>query len=180
MTDDNVKDMKDIILEEEGELTIEPENATDIVKKLKEKLKACEAERKEYLDGWQRMKADVINKQKENDGVFGRGKDAGVISLFENILPALDSFEMARKGAQWEAVDPVWRSGIDMVVSQLYSGLADAGITRYGAEGEVFDPLRHDPVGEREGEAHTVLDVVRSGFETKEGVIRAAQVIVGK
>ena len=45
---------------------------TDTVKKLKEKLKKCLEERKEYLDGWQRMKADSINLKKEEEKKTGR------------------------------------------------------------------------------------------------------------
>jgi molecular chaperone GrpE (heat shock protein) len=43
------------------------ENAADAVKKLREKLKKSEAERMEYLTGWQRAKADLINARKRDE-----------------------------------------------------------------------------------------------------------------
>ena len=35
------------------------------VKKLREGLKQCETEKREYLDGWQRAKADLINYKRD-------------------------------------------------------------------------------------------------------------------
>lgn len=37
------------------------------IKKIREKLKICEKERQEYLDGWQRSKADFINTRKDEE-----------------------------------------------------------------------------------------------------------------
>jgi molecular chaperone GrpE (heat shock protein) len=45
----------------------EMENPAQALKKLREKLKACEKDKKEYLDGWQRMRADFANVRKEEE-----------------------------------------------------------------------------------------------------------------
>ncbi|HKZ41694.1 MAG TPA: hypothetical protein VJ044_12065, partial [Candidatus Hodarchaeales archaeon] len=37
------------------------------LKKLREKLRSCEKEKKEYLDGWQRMRADFANVRKDEE-----------------------------------------------------------------------------------------------------------------
>jgi len=37
------------------------------LKKLREKLKKCQKEKEEYLDGWQRSKADFINTRKKEE-----------------------------------------------------------------------------------------------------------------
>ena len=66
----------------EGDFMVEPseesENLKDpaeAVKKLKERLKSCQKERAEYLDGWQRTKADFINAKKREEEERGeRGK----------------------------------------------------------------------------------------------------------
>lgn len=43
------------------------ESSVDTIKKLREKLKKSEVERLEYLTGWQRAKADLINARKRDE-----------------------------------------------------------------------------------------------------------------
>ena len=70
-------------------------DATKKIKKirdnLKDNLKKCEADRKEYLDGWQRSKADHINYK---NGEARRLEDIAryaTRSFVEDLLPVLDS-----------------------------------------------------------------------------------------
>jgi molecular chaperone GrpE (heat shock protein) len=49
----------------------EGENPALLIKKLREKLRTCENEKKEYLDGWQRMRADYANARKEEESRRG-------------------------------------------------------------------------------------------------------------
>ena len=80
---------------------------------LKQDLAAVKKERQEYLDGWQRAKADSVNSRKESiqqtDRILQRAEDAYV----EELLPVLDSFDMAMKSPTWESVDAEWRTGAD-------------------------------------------------------------------
>jgi molecular chaperone GrpE (heat shock protein) len=94
------------------------------IKKLRAELKEAQQKRDEYLAGWQREKADAINMKKEaaHDAIrmAARVKEG----LIEDLLPALDSFDMAYGSASWEAVDPTWRSGIDGIRNQLLDVLS--------------------------------------------------------
>lgn len=45
----------DVVIEEEGE------TVSDAVKKLRQKNKELTADKQEYLDGWQRAKAELVN-----------------------------------------------------------------------------------------------------------------------
>ena len=53
-----MEEKEDVIIEEEAD------NPAEAIKKLREKLKACEADKSEYLAGWQRAKADSVNARK--------------------------------------------------------------------------------------------------------------------
>ena len=43
------------------------EAAAEVIKKLREKLKTTQKERDEYLAGWQRAKADLINSRQRDE-----------------------------------------------------------------------------------------------------------------
>ena len=144
-------------------------------------LEQVSAQASEYLAGWQRAKADSVNAR--NDATYNaqrsieRAKDAFV----EHILPALDSFDMAMSHESWDAIAEEWKSGMGRVQNQLLEALQRNGIKRFGKAGEKFDPVRHDAVQEvrdGDGEPHTILRVLRHGYETEGRVIRPAQVIV--
>lgn len=174
----------------EEEIDFEPEDelgetgaALVKIKKLREELKEAQAKRDEYLDGWQRCKADSINARKEaaaqHDRAHGRGKE----SVLEDVIPVLDSFDLAAGGEAWLAVDENWRSGVDMIRNQLLDVLTRHGITRFGKVGEQFDHALHEAVQELDdvaGESGEIVRVLRYGYKSGERVLRPAQVIVKK
>ncbi len=174
--------------EPEMEVDFEPEEelgsigaAQAKIKKLRAELKEAQVKRDEYLDGWQRAKADAINMKKElaHDGIRMAARVKA--NLIEDLLPALDSFDMAYGSPSWEAVDPTWRGGIDGIRNQLIDMLSKNGITRFGKVGELLDPYVHEAVQEvadMPGESGEIVKVLRYGYKAGEHVLRPAQVIV--
>jgi molecular chaperone GrpE len=177
------EDQDDVFFEEEGEgvnsLAKDPR-----VEKLKEKLKKCEAERKEYLDGWQRMRADVINIRKDNEQIRSWAMQAGKTALAEDVIMALDSFDAAFAGASWEGVDKNWRTGIEYIYSQLMRALEAHDIQQFGSVGDVYDPHTHEIAEERptqNGESdNTIVRVLRKGYKMGDKLLRPAQVVVAQ
>ncbi len=53
------KEFDDVVFESE-----EDSSGVDVIKKLREKLKQASTEKQEYLEGWQRAKADAINAKR--------------------------------------------------------------------------------------------------------------------
>jgi molecular chaperone GrpE len=151
------------------------------IKKLRAELKEAQQKRDEYLAGWQREKADAVNLKREaaHDAIRMAARvKAGII---EDILPALDSFDMAAGSASWEAVDPTWRSGMDGVRNQLLDALSKNGIERFGKVGEQLNPYLHEAVQEVEdvaGESGSIVKILRYGYKAGDHVLRPAQVIV--
>ncbi len=172
----------------EMEVDFEPEDelgsigaAQAKIKKLRTELKEAQSKRDEYLAGWQREKADAINMKKEaaHDAIRMAARvKAGII---EDVLPALDSFDMAYGSASWEAVDSTWRSGIDGIRNQLLEALSKNGIERFGKVGEMLNPYMHEAVQEVDdvaGESGSIIKIMRYGYKAGEHVLRPAQVIV--
>ncbi len=134
----NIED--DVVFEEE-------DGAGDVVKKLREKLKKCVEEKQEYLDGWQRSKADFVNVKKKDEelraGLMSFAKEGIIL----DILSSVDNFEMAFADKKvWESVDKNWRVGIEYIHSQLLKTLKEHGLEQFDPNGEQFDPNRHDSV----------------------------------
>jgi molecular chaperone GrpE len=174
----------------EEEIDFEPEDelgtegaAQAKIKKLRDELKEARAKRDEYLAGWQREKADAVNARKDaavqNDRAHGRGKE----SVFEDIIPVLDSFDMAASSEAWAAIDDSWRAGMDQIRNQLLGVLSRHGIERFGKVGDMIDHAKHEVVQEMDdvaGESGEIVRILRYGYSSGGRVIRPAQVIVKK
>ncbi|MBI4068058.1 nucleotide exchange factor GrpE [Candidatus Kaiserbacteria bacterium] len=153
------------------------------IEKLKTELEKTKAEKQEYLDGWQRMRADVANMKRDQAGYTERTQNAVKEEIIGDIIPILDSFDMAMQGEKWNAVDEAWRKGVEYIRAQCVSVLEKHGITAFGAVGEVFDANLHESVQEAEDDSvpsHSIVRVLRRGYRMNGRIIRPAQVIISK
>lgn len=171
----HITDAAEVVYDESPESSFTKSGENE-AQKLRKKLKECEKDAKEYLDGWQRLKADVANGKKGEAERVTRAREQGVEAVLESLLPALDSFDAATQGAAWEAVEPAWRQGMEFVHSQLISALEGHGVRAFGSVGDTFDPTRHEAA---EGEGERVERVLRRGYLLGERVIRPARVSIG-
>lgn len=156
------------------------EQAAKKVQKLRAELTECKAQRQEYLDGWQRMRADVANQKKVHEAAEERIRNRVRESMLEDLLPALDAFDMAMHSAGWGSVDAAWRAGVEYIHTQLTSMLEKHGVEPFGAVGDAYSPHLHEAVAE-DGEPQspqTIFEVRRNGYRTSEAVLRPAQVVV--
>lgn len=177
MTDENIE--FDYEAEAEGGGSLE--KATAKLRKLKAELEACKKERQEYLDGWQRLRADVANQKKDSAQLFGRATQSAREELLEDIIPALDAFDMAMGGSGWGEVDASWRSGVEYIYTQLLQALDKHGITSYGTAGEKFNAQEHEAaqeVADENKEAGVIIAIRRRGYKLGDRILRPAQVVV--
>ncbi|MFA7309974.1 MAG: nucleotide exchange factor GrpE [Candidatus Paceibacterota bacterium] len=173
---------EDIDFEPEDELgSVGAVNAK--MKKLKDELQEVKTQRQEYLDGWQRSKADSVNLRRELMLDAQRAGEKAREALIEDIIAPLDSFDMATGAAAWQSMDPEWTRGIDQIRNQFLDVLRRHGIERFGRIGEAYDPRLHDAVEERDdiaGEPGSIVRILRFGYKSGERVIRPAQVVIKK
>ena len=168
------------------ELDFEPEDELGTVgavkakmQKLRDELKEAKAKRDEYLDGWQRAKADMVNSKRESSEASARSSTIAREHLIEDLIPALDSFDMAMQSEAWQKVDAAWRSGVEGIQTQIERVLRENGVETFGKEGEAFDTKLHEAIQEKEGgESHVVAKVLRRGYRTKDRILRPAQVAI--
>lgn len=173
---------EDVIIEEsteEGEAI----SSGAKIKKLQEKIKLLEKEKAEYLDGWQRSRADYANLQKANEEDKKRSKVIFTESFVEDLIPTVDSFLMAMSNKEsWEKVEPAWRSGVEYIYQQLMNALESHGLKLFGEVGDKFDPARYEAIEEEEiadeSKDHTVSKVIQKGFLLGDQTLRPARVKV--
>jgi molecular chaperone GrpE len=176
---DNSKEDEEIVFEEDNENV---SSFTTSDKKLKEKLKECEKERKEYLDGWQRSRAEFANLKKKSEEERLKQRVFGREEVLEEMFRALDSFEMAFRGEAWEKVDSNWRTGVEYIYSQMLSSLESFGVTQIDPIGEKFDPNTHTSVEsvatDDEKKDEIISDVIQKGYRSNDRIIRSPKVKV--
>ena len=163
--------------DEEG---VEGDSAS--IKKLRDKLLKAIEEKQEYLDGWQRSRADLVNFKRDEMQREGEREVRSKVDFAEAVIPALDAFEMALEDKNFKEGDENFKKGIQAVYTNLLKSLERLGITRFDPTGEPFSPhhfeaLREIPTDDPQKD-HTVESVHRPGYRIGERIVRAAQVSV--
>lgn len=143
------------------------------VKKIKKVLKQCQKEKEEYLAGWQRAKADLINYKKEQEQKISDYYKFANQGLIIEILMVLDSFEEALKHEKNEAIEQLY--------NQLKNILKNQGLEEIKAVGEKFNPELHESMGEVKGKKPGfIVKEVQKGYKLNNKVIRPSRVKISK
>lgn len=177
----------DIAAEEPGLEDIE--NAEEHkLKKLRNKLKQVEEDKKNALEELANVKADYLNARKrlEEDSIKTIERKSN--QHLADLLPLADSFVMAMSNKEvWEQADANWRKGIEGIYAQLLQILRDNGVEPVDPTGEPFDPNLHEAINteevEDEQDIDKVLSVMQLGYQIVKGdqkrALRPARVTIG-
>ena len=147
--------------------------------RLREKLAQCVKEKQEYLDGWQRMRADFANTKRDEEKRRKDLVEAARFDIIGELVPTLDSFDLAITSRDSDN----GKEGVENIRNQLLSVLKRAGVTPFDPLGDPFDPGKHEPmqnvpVSEKEKD-NTVIEVLQRGYRTEGRVVRPAKVTIG-
>ena len=140
---------------------------------LAQELAECKALCAEYLDGWQRSKADYANFKRETKERETELTDRLKARLVEELVPVLESMDKAK----------VWIKDLGPIESQLEKVLSDFGLEVLGELGEAFDPSRHEsvelvPVAEK-SQDNIITEVMSRGYALAGRIVTPAKVKVG-
>jgi len=161
------------------------ENTSVSIKKLRDRLKKCEEEKQEYLDGWQRLKADSINNRKQAEKEKKEFIKYAGQKIISELLPSLDHFESAISTEINESTSNEWKKGVENTYKELKKALSQNGLEEINPSvGTDFDPSLHEAIGLEEVSDQTqdnkIVEVLQRGFKLEERVLRAAKVKVGE
>ena len=142
-------------------------------------LERVEAERDEYLDALQRLKAEFDNYRKRNDRERQTIATGATREVVRGLLPVVDNLERAVAALGDQGVQIV--AGLEMVRGQLAGLLAGHGVEEIPAEGEQFDPTVHEAIASAPSPAHeegTVIQVIEKGYRHADHVLRPTRVVI--
>ena len=160
-------------------------SSNEVIKKLREKLKNIEAEKQEYLTGWQTAKADLINARKRDEAERKEFIKYSNERLVEELIPVMNSFDMAMGNKEaWEKAEKNWRTGVEYIYSQLLKVLVDFGVKEENPIDVKFDHSLHEavsyePTNDKKLD-NMIIQVLNKGFSLNGKVLRAPKVKVGE
>lgn len=140
----------------------------------------CLAERDEYLAGWQRAKADLINYKKEE---LKRLEDMAKYQMEDviyDLISVLDNFDLAISAMEKQGQV---EKGIYLIRTQLEDSLKRRGLSKLEVPpGAEFDPKLMEAVAvvDSDGPPHKVIEVIEAGYKIYEKILRPARVKVSK
>lgn len=147
-------------------------------KKTPDLKEAAEKLVREEKDKYLRLAAEYDNfrkrSQKEKDSLYTDIK----VDTLRKFLPVYDNLERALNQA---TADEAYRKGVEMIMAQFKSTMDGLGVTEIAAEGEKFDPEKHNAVMHVEDESfgeNEIVEVFQRGFTLGDKVIRFAMVKV--
>ncbi len=174
-------DSEDTTAEEEVRLTYEElQKQADA---LQEEIERLQSESAEYLDGWQRARAEFANLKKRVEREKSEMRERITSDIISRYLDLLDDFERALKDRPAQELDEAWIAGLEMIRQKLKAILDTEGIEVIPAEGMKFDPNFHDAISYEESEDYEdgqVIEVIKQGYSLGDRVIRPAVVRVAK
>ncbi len=186
-SEEELTDPKAEIVQEDQELGGAPQvigEDLDLVHQLEElrtSLEEMEAKKEEYLDGWQRSRAEFANYKKRilrEQAEIHQAARGEIIKLYLDIA---DDLERALDKKPDSGDGDIWAAGIEIIYQKLMNRLESEGIRPMDALGQEFDPNIHEAIMKEESEEHEsgqIIEVMQAGYWLGDKVLRPAQVRV--
>jgi molecular chaperone GrpE len=150
---------------------------------LRAELEGTKSKADEYLDGWQRSRAEFTNYKKRVDREQAQAYQNAAGSILKRFLDIMDDLDRALKNRPKGNEGSEWATGIELVYRKFLTVLEAEGVKTIEAEGKEFDPNLHEAVSHEECEGvpgGQVIEVVKQGYLLGERVLRPAVVRVAK
>lgn len=142
------------------------------------KIDEIESALEETKDKYLRLMAEYDNYRKRTAKEKTETYNNAVSDSITEILPIIDTFEMALKT---ECSDESFKTGIEKIYNMFRKSLEKLGVTEIDALGKEFDPNLHNAikqVGETDYAENYVCEVFQKGYKLGNKVIRHSMVAV--
>ncbi len=150
---------------------------------LQQSLADSQVKANEYLDGWQRARADFANYKKRIEREQAQVYQNAAGSIFKRQLEVLDDLDRALKNRPQEGDGAIWAAGIELVFRKLTSIMENDGVKVMQAEGQPFDPNLHEAISSEDSPQHDsgqIIEVLQKGYLLGDRVLRPALVRVAR
>lgn len=143
------------------------------------------AKANEYLNGWQRERAEFINYKKRIEREQSQGGQSAFGNAIRRYLDIADDLARALKDKNrpLEGNGAIWAEGIDLIHRKMVAAFEADGVKMIDTNGKYFDPTMHEAISHEDSPEHEsgqIIDVVQPGYILGERVIRPARVRVAR
>jgi molecular chaperone GrpE len=181
-----------IVVEENVEAEVPAESLENAVSQadlagevasLRGDLESLQVKSQEYLDGWQRERAEFANYKRRVDKEREQAYQNAVGVIVRRYLEVIDDLERALKNRPADGDGAAWAGGIELIYRKLLASLEAEGVQQMHAEGQFFDPTQHEAISQEPSPAHEsgqIIEVVKNGYVISERVLRPALVRIAQ
>ena len=173
--------LEEIVLEPDLEEELEEQSLEEQVAALQMSLDEMKTKAEEYLDGWQRARAEFANYKKRilrDHTEIHQSARGEVIKLYLDIA---DDLERALQEKPGDGEGATWADRIEIIFHKLRTRLESEGIKPMNPLGEEFDPNIHEALMKEENdeyESGQIIEVMQEGYWIGDKVLRPALVRV--
>jgi molecular chaperone GrpE len=137
----------------------------------------------EYLDGWQRARADFQNYKKRIERERKDVYQTAAGNILKRFLDVLDDMELALENRPQDGNGAEFANGIELIYQKLIATLEKEGVSLMDVDGQEFDPAFHEALSSEDSEEYEsgkIIAVVKSGYVLGDRVLRPALVRVAR
>lgn len=153
------------------------------MEELQADLAEWKAKAEEYLDGWQRARAEFANYKKRVDREQAQTYQNAAANVIKKFLDIADDLDLALRNRPDSEDGLAWAAGIELVYRKLLTALESQGVTRMQAEGDFFDPNLHEAISSEDNpdyESGEIIEVIKHGYQQGDRIVRPALVRVAR
>lgn len=162
--------------------TPEEDNAPEAEKTEEKAEEKSEEKADDGNEKYVRLMAEFQNYKKRVAKEKNDIREYATEKLVMELLPVLDNFERALAASAED--DPAgYAKGMELIFTQMVTELQKSGLAEVEAEGQDFDPTKHNAVMTEENEeleSGKVSKVLQKGYALNDKVIRPSMVAVTK
>jgi molecular chaperone GrpE len=167
----------------ETELEVVTPSKEEMISSLEQELAQAQAKADEYLDGWQRARAEFANYKKrvERDQVLS--SQNATANAVKRYLEILDDLERALRNRPQEGEGAQWSNGVELIYRKFMNMIEAEGVKVMDVSGQFFDPNMHEAISQEDSTDHEsgqIIGVVQQGYLLGDRVLRPARVRVAR
>ena len=165
------------------EALFETEDLSDEDELLSSELEEWQSKANEYLDGWQRSRAEFANYKKRVEREQAQVSQRATANVIKHFLEVMDDLELALKNRPQEGEGASWADGVELVYRKFSSILETEGVTPIETDGQYFDPTLHEAITNEDNpdfESGQIIEVLKRGYFIGDRVLRPATVRVAR
>lgn len=150
---------------------------------LEVQLTEAKAKAAEYLDGWQRARAEFANYKKRADKEREEIQRNTAVETFSRLLPVIDDLDRAITNIPTGKADDEIAKGLNLIHRKFLSLLDNAGVKVINPIGEPFNAAFHEALGQDESDTVAsghITTVSQKGYMYGDRVLRPALVRVAR